>query len=138
MHADEAFRSGADDFIHKMLGLRSLVNRIHLVLNNHLIIKKRIAEFQIGTWLLSRKDCSVSHRSRHVKLAPEEFEVIYFIAQNSYHTLTRDQVDKFLDGSSALPTYATMDKCIDRLFSKLGKEWIIWKGKNRFQFNEGY
>jgi len=130
-----AFRSGADDFIHKMIGIRSLANRIELVLKRHLVIKKRIKQLQVGKWLISREALSVSSSSKTIILAPEEFEVFYFIAQNAGKVLTKDQIAQITGGSNLFQFPIAIDKCLHSLFKKLGPNWLIHKGKNGLKFN---
>lgn len=132
----EAFDSGADDFIHKMIGIRSLTNRIELVLKRHLVIKKRINHFQVGAWQISRDEQSVAFHDRITKLAPEEFEVFYFIAQNSNRILTKEQITKIIGGSNLFQLPIAFDKCLHSLFKKLGGHWILHKGKNGLKFNK--
>jgi two-component system alkaline phosphatase synthesis response regulator PhoP len=132
----EAFHSGADDFIHKMIGIRSLTNRIELVLKKNLIIKKRINHFQTGDWIISRDDLTVSFQRQTIRLAPEEFEVFYFIAQNANRVLTRDQITKIIGSSNLFHLPLAFDKCLSSLFKKLGNHWILDKGKKGLKLNK--
>jgi two-component system alkaline phosphatase synthesis response regulator PhoP len=132
----EAFQSGADDFIHKMIGIRSLTNRIELVLKRHLVIKKRIKNFQVGNWEISRDGFFVSFKNKTTKLAPEEFEIFYFMAQNSNRTLTREQITQIIGGSNLFQFPVAIDKCLHSLLKKLGEGWILHKGKNGLKFNK--
>ena len=132
-----AFGSGADDFIHKMLGLRSLIKRIELVLRKKLIIRKRINNLKIGNWNIIRAEHIVSFSGQSVELSPDEFEVLYFIAQNAHRFLSRDHVAQIISGSNLFQLPVSSDKCLEGLIKKLGKHWLTFKGKNAFQFNIG-
>ncbi len=130
-----AFGSGADDFIHKMLGLRSLTKRIELVLRKKLIIQKRFDRLEIGGWKIIRGENLVIKNNRRVKLLPEEFEVFYFIAQNAHRTLTHDHVLQVTSGSNLFQHHFSIEKCMEGLMWKLGIHWIVPKGRNGFKLN---
>ncbi len=132
-----AFGSGADDFIHKMLGMRSLIKRIELVLRKKLVIRKRINNLKIGNWNIIRAEHVVSFEGHSVELSPEEFEVLYFIAQNANRSLNRDHVAQIINGSNLFQLPVSFDKCLEGLIKKLGRRWLTFKGKNGFQFNVG-
>lgn len=133
----EAFASGADDFVHKMLGLRSLTKRIELVLRNKLTIRKRVDRIEIGGWQIDRATHSVDHGGKRSQLTPEEFEVLYFFAQNPNRSLTLDHIDKIISGSNLFQLSISLDKCLEGLTYKLGHRWLQYRGKSGFQFNVG-
>jgi DNA-binding response OmpR family regulator len=133
----EAFSCGADDFVHKMLGLRSLTKRIELVLRKKLIIQKRINHIEIGKWKINRETLSVNYNGMSSQLTPEEFEVLYFFAQNASRSLVPDHIDQIISGANLFQLSISLDKCLQGLTSKLGHRWLIYRGKSGFQFNAG-
>lgn len=133
----QAIQHGADDFIHKMLGLRSLTKRIELVLRKKLIIRKREERFQIGMYLIDRSKLQVYYKGKYFKLNPEEFEIFFFIAQNAHHYLTRDHVLQIIGGSNLFQMSISVDRCFTNLHALFGKHWIRPRGRYAFQFNAG-
>jgi Response regulators consisting of a CheY-like receiver domain and a winged-helix DNA-binding domain len=131
-----AFGSGADDFVHKMLGLRSLTKRIELVLRKKLIIRKRVEHLEIGKWKIHRTENSVSIDGRTTKLSPEEFEIFYFLAQNANRSLTRDHIAQIISGANLFQLSFSIDKCLAGLTVKLGRQWIVRKERTVFSLGQ--
>ena len=138
-HYEElAFKSGADDFIHKMLGLRSLTKRIELVVRKKLIIQKRKIVMRVGAWQIDRLHCAVSVRNKTIRLSKEEFEIFYFIAQNANRNLNFDAVEQVFSGSNLFQFNVSIETCMRNIFAKTGSDWLIFKGKSSFQFNSNF
>jgi two-component system alkaline phosphatase synthesis response regulator PhoP len=74
----EAYTTGADDYIEKIVGLRSLTYKINTVLKNQYIIRKRQLSLQAGELLIDRETSSATQRGKTISLSPAEFELLSF------------------------------------------------------------
>lgn len=129
-----AFKSGADEFIHKMLGVRSLLKRIELVLRKRIIIKKRYNSLQVGSWLLNRSSHCIWLKEKRILLSQEEFEIVYFLAQNTERSITISLLEDVLSGSNLFQINTSVETCIGNLIHKLGRGWISYPHKRSLRF----
>lgn len=129
-----AFKSGADEFIHKMLGVRSLLKRIELVLRKKIVIKKRHNNLQVGSWLLNRSSHCIWLKEKRILLSQEEFELVYFLAQNTERSITISLLEDVLSGSNLFQMNTSIETCIGNLVHKLGRGWISYPHKKSLRF----
>src|SRR6185295_16675882 len=87
-YQEAALDIGGDDFIEKITGLRTLTNRISIVLGSELIIRKRDPIIHIGELQISRRVKSTKIGNQDIVLSNPEFELLFFFAQNPNKVLT--------------------------------------------------
>ena len=132
-YQQEAYSHGADDYIEKIIGLRSLTHKINTVLRNNFIIRKRILHLQIGDLHIDRESTSVTLGERTVALSPAEFELLFFLAQNSGKTVSQKSLIHNIWGSETYLHDSSIDNYIISLRKKLGP-LVIEQGENRYKF----
>lgn len=127
-----AFNTGADDFIEKITGLRSLTHKVNAVLKRRFIIRKRIHEIRRGNVTIERASRSVNINGRRLLLNPAEFEVLFFMMQNAGKIVTLKTLINNIWGSETYLLDASADLYIRNLERKIGSGFI-----RKFQ-DQGY
>lgn len=132
-YQQQAYRTGGDDYIEKIIGLRSLTHKVKTVLKNDYIIRKRILNLQAGRLSLDRPTCSATLEDKKISLSPPEFELLFFLAQNPNKSISQKSLINNIWGSE---TYL-LDSCIDNYMHSLQKKLgslFIDRGDNRYKF----
>ena len=121
---------GADDFIVKPFDMKELSARVKAVLrrcnthstqNDDDVVKFHNIEISLQKYEL--KLCGKS-----VDVPPKELELLYFLASNSNHVFTRDQLLDKVWGFDYLGDSRTVDVHVKRLREKLegvSNKWIL-------------
>lgn len=131
---EAALDTGGDDYIEKVVGLRALTNKVSTVLKRSLTIRKSLPEVHVGGLTLNRKSNSITFRHRHMELNKPEFELLFFMAQNSGKIITRENLLGSIWGSEIYLSNATVDKYILDLQKKLGSNIIQTLPADRYRF----
>jgi two-component system, OmpR family, alkaline phosphatase synthesis response regulator PhoP len=130
-----ALDNGGDDLIFKTMGLRSLIMKINSVLVEGLVIKKRIADLAVGNLVLHREDCTVSTGKRSVQLSANEFELLFFLAQNPTKVITSQNIKNTIWGPDINQLAAPVGDFIGRISEKLKVNWIKEVKENHYRLN---
>ena len=129
-YQEAALDTGGDDFIEKIMGLRTLTNRISIVLGSELIIRKRDPVIHIGDLQISRRIKSARIGNKDIALSIPEFELLFFFAQNPNKILTAKNLYDSMVSTESLPASNSLDMYIDLLIRKL-------KGHRIFKLSNG-
>jgi two-component system, OmpR family, alkaline phosphatase synthesis response regulator PhoP len=117
-----AFRIGGDDYIEKMMGLRSLINKVNCVIKRKLTIRKSVARIEVGDLKISRLKKSVTFKNQRIDLNAAEFELLYFLAQNPNKDITTREISFVVPYSGASPDEASVRLQLQNLRTKLSPE----------------
>jgi two-component system alkaline phosphatase synthesis response regulator PhoP len=115
-----ALSSGADDYIEKVMGLRSLTQKISAVLKRNFIIRKSESQITVENLTLDRKGFMAKLNNNQVALSRTEFELLFFILQNKRKALNRSALLKYLWGSEVFLSETTLEAHISNITSKMG------------------
>lgn len=127
-----ALDTGGDDFIEKIIGLRSLTYKINSVLRKRFVIRKSVNVLSIGPLLISRRKTSVRIGDREIVLNRPEFELLFFFAQNPQKLITYDNLLHNIWGSEIFLFDTSIDVYIHNLSAKLGLDIIRRTGDDRY------
>jgi two-component system alkaline phosphatase synthesis response regulator PhoP len=130
-----ALQNGGDDFIQKFTGLRTLINRVNLVLKKKLIIRKRIGMLTIGKWRLNRETQTVATQSTQISLTDTEFDLFYFLAQNARRSIPIKFLNSVINGSQSLKIQNPVHQSLHGLVKKLGDGFIVFTSEHRVRLN---
>ena len=130
-YQEAALETGGDDYIEKIIGLRSLTGKIKTVLKRKLIIRKRIPEIQLGELHINRRTGSATVGKKQVPLSKPEFELLFFFAQNPKKIISSDHLLANVWGSDTFSIGSSIEVYIDMLIQKLNGQWLskISEGK---------
>lgn len=129
-YQEAAFDTGGDDFIEKIMGIRTLTNKVNGVLKRKFVIRKGLKEYKIGNLLLKRKSREVFDGNRELTLSKPEFELIYFFAQNPNKNISNKFVLQNLWETESYQTDVSIDACLRKLIKKFGSD--------RFQVHDNF
>ncbi|UII24218.1 response regulator transcription factor [Fulvivirga ligni] len=130
----QALDTGGDDYIEKITGLRALTHKISTVLKNNLIIRKSIKEIKFENLRIDRATNTVYHRNKVVELPRDEFELLYFFAQNPQKAISSDSLLNNIWGSDIYIFSKSVDTYIASIAKKLGKKLISKVNDNEYRF----
>ena len=121
---------GADDFVVKPFELKELSARVKAVLrryNSHdHLLDEEVIKFENIELSLQKYELKLCGKS--VDVPPKELELLYFLASNSNHVFTRDQLLDKVWGFDYLGDSRTVDVHVKRLREKLegvSNKWIL-------------
>lgn len=122
---------GADDFVVKPFEMRELSARIKAVLRRSHSTEPQSNDNDILTFdnmeiSLARYELKLNGKS--VDVPPKELELLYFLASNSNHVFTRDQLLDKVWGFDYLGDSRTVDVHVKRLREKLegiSDKWLL-------------
>ncbi len=108
---------GADDYIAKPFSPRALVARVRALLRraNGDIKTPRI--IRINNLEIDSEKYSVTYQDTPIKLTPNEFRLLQFLASHAGQTLTREQILENLHGAAS-----SFDRSIDSHIKNLRKK----------------
>jgi two-component system, OmpR family, alkaline phosphatase synthesis response regulator PhoP len=118
-HQQAALSFGGDDYIEKVMGLRSLIYKINSVLKSSFTIRKGIAEIRIGQLKLDRNHHTVIFHGKEVKLNTPEFELLFFFAQNPHKVISLENIIKNIWGSEIYLFDTSVELYIENLKKKI-------------------
>jgi len=125
---------GGDDYIEKLMGIRTLMYKVNSVLKKRFVIQKRFSEISVGDLYIHRKTNSVFFRDSKVAVSEAEFELLFFLAQNRHKTITLDSIIHNIWGSEIYPFHKTVKLYIENLRIKFGPDIIKVIGSNEYRF----
>lgn len=115
-----ALSCGADDYIEKIMGLRSLTQKISAVLKRNFVIRKSESQLTLGNLTLDRKGFLARINGNQISLTRTEFELLFFILQNKRKALNRSALLKYLWGSEIFLSDTTLEAHISNIVQKIG------------------
>ncbi len=131
----EAFRRGGDDYIEKITGLRALSHKVGSVLKKDLIIRKSISEITLKSMRIERKSSAVIYNGRQIPLSKDEFELLFFFAQNPKKIISRDSILHNIWGSDIYLFAKSVDSYVNNICSKLGTSIISTVCEGRYRLD---
>lgn len=126
--------TGGDDFIEKVVGLRSLTYKVNSVLKRQFVIRKSVPELHLGNFKLNRNTRKATVGEKEITLSKAEVDLLFFFAQNPGKKISRENLFYNVWGSEAFLYDATVDNHIERLSGKLGHDLIRRDGEDRYYF----
>jgi two-component system alkaline phosphatase synthesis response regulator PhoP len=127
------FQTGGDDFIEKIIGLKALTKKINAVLKRDYVIRKSVIEFKAGGLYINRESSSVKKNGLDILLTKPEFEVLFFLAQNSLKEISMDHLIQSIWGSETYLSENSVEIYLQNLQRKLGKD-VIHQHADQYQF----
>ena len=135
---------GADDFVVKPFDMKELSARIKAVLRRSYATDKKndgdIIKYENIEISLVKYELKI--RGKSIDIPPKELELLYFLASNSNHVFTRDQLLDKVWGFDYLGDSRTVDVHVKRLREKLegvSEEWslkTVWGVGYKFEVAE--
>lgn len=123
-----ALDTGGDDYIEKIVGLRSLTHKIHTVLRDNLVIRKSLRELRVGELVLNRRTGGVMLGNTPITVSKPEFELLFFMAQNAGRQISREAFLHNIWGSETFLADRSVEVYLQSLVKKLGERFIIPTG----------
>lgn len=132
-----ALQTGGDDYIEKITGLRSLTHKINSVLKMRYVIRKSVGELTVAGMKINRGSTSLrSTNGDEIVLNKNEFELLFFFAQNPGRTISLDNLVHILWGSDIYVGDKSIDLLIQNLSRKTGQSLIHKVYDNRYRLDE--
>lgn len=131
-----ALNTGADDYIEKMMGLRTLTFKINSVLKKRFVIRKRVPDLQAGALTLHRSTTSVTVGSDEIFLSKHEFDLLFFFAQNAGRLVSYNNLIQLLWGAEMNVTGTALEQFIDSVNEKTGKQVIQKLHDHQLRFRQ--
>lgn len=132
-----ALDTGGDDYIEKVVGLRSLTYKVSTVLKRQFVIRKSVPELQVGNICINRKTSSVRVDDREIKLSKPEFELLFFLAQNPRKVISQENLLCNIWGSEIYLFDTSIDIYMQNLRAKLGFDIIRSFDGDSYRFDAG-
>jgi two-component system, OmpR family, alkaline phosphatase synthesis response regulator PhoP len=130
---DIVLSRGADDYIEKMMGIRSLMSKVDCVLNKRLMIRKRANEIRFGNLEMNRETYRVALGKSIIDLNITEFEILYFFVQNPGKNISVDTIIESLSNTEIYLIEATTRLYINNIQKKVGANIVKSSGKFGFR-----
>jgi two-component system alkaline phosphatase synthesis response regulator PhoP len=134
-YRDAAWKTGADDFIEKVSGLRALTNKVNAVLKSKFIIKKGVSGIVAGGLVVDKYAEVVYYRDQEMVLSSPEFEILFFLMQNPNKVVSGKMLVSIIWGSEIFAIGPSIDSYIDNLQRKIGRRFIETVSKGQYRFN---
>jgi two-component system, OmpR family, alkaline phosphatase synthesis response regulator PhoP len=129
------YHTGGDDYIEKMIGLKSLIKKISAVLKSDFIIRKSILSIQVGKLQIDRNTNKVVFRGRQLELNKAEFELLFFFAQNPSRDIGIDHIINSIWGSETYIAEPNVETYIHNLKQKFGIPIIHQRRPHKYNLN---
>jgi len=129
------FDVGGDDFIEKVIGIKPLLSKIRSVLRLNYVIRKRLTRLKEGSLEFVRGIGTVISHGAEVPLNKNEFEILFFLAQNKDRQIPVDEIVYSLWGSPTFMDEPSVRRYILSLQQKLGKGIIRENRFGSYQFS---
>jgi two-component system, OmpR family, alkaline phosphatase synthesis response regulator PhoP len=132
---DIVFEAGGDDFIEKRVGLRVLTNKILTVLKENFVIRKGVSPLTFGDLVINRKSSAVYLKNQPISFSRQEFDLLFFFAQNPKKVITVDNLVSNIWGSDTFLVDLPVASYIKSISQKLKDGWISSVGLDEYRFN---
>jgi two-component system alkaline phosphatase synthesis response regulator PhoP len=119
-----ALGAGADDYIEKVMGIRSLIYKVNSVLKMQLIIRKGIPAVVAGDLTLDRRSTSVKFQGKEIKLCSPEFDLLFFFAQNANREMSIQNIIHSIWGPEIYVSDGSVEMYIQNLRRKISPDII--------------
>lgn len=123
----KGFQLGTDDYLVKPFEPMELVVRVKALLRRYQISSSQ--SVQVGGLFMNRKTYEVSVGGEKQDLPMKEFEVLFKLACNPGHTISRDQLIEDIWGYDFTGNERTLDVHINRLRERFPEEQHCFKIK---------
>lgn len=138
--SDEYFKHavynvGGDEFVEKIVGLKPLLSKISAVLKKDYVIRKRLMKLKIGSLELYRGVETVYKNGAKMQMNKQEFEILFFLAQNPGKKIALIELIESLWGSKTFMDESSVKRCLGNLQAKLGKNILKESRMDCYQFN---
>jgi two-component system alkaline phosphatase synthesis response regulator PhoP len=120
-----AFDMGADDYITKPIKPRALVSRINSLFRRDSKKNKESASIGIKGLEIDRSSYTVKLNDEIINLPKKEFELLYFLAQNTGKVFSRDELLQNIWGTDVYVLARTVDVHIRKVREKIGDDYIV-------------
>jgi two-component system, OmpR family, alkaline phosphatase synthesis response regulator PhoP len=127
-----AYCEGGDDYIEKMMGIKSLLKKIGAVLKSDYVIRKRILNVRAGKLELDRNNGTVAFNGNIFHLSKPEFELLFFFAQNPGRDIAADHLIHSIWGSEPYIVEANVDGYVQNLKKKFGTQIITQRKPHKY------
>ena len=134
-HQQAALDTGGDDYVEKVMGLRALIYKVNSVLKSRFIIRKRMQLVKAGDLVVDRRKHAAVLGNEVVNLNNDEFELLYFFAQNSEKAISIETMVRNIWGSEIYLLDTSVELYIHSLRRKLGKDIIQSLQRNYYKLN---
>lgn len=128
-----ALGTGGDDYIEKITGLRALMHKVGTVLKKDLVISKRIKKIHLGDLSLERDKNMITYKNRVIILPKDEFELLYFFAQNPRKVITQNNLLNNIWGSEVYIFSKSVDAYVTSICQKVGAHLITRTNKGQYK-----
>lgn len=129
-----ALSTGVDDCIEKVVGLRALISKVTTVLRKKFVIRKNVSVFEVGNLKIDRNMQSVSISNREVTLNKEEFELLFFFAQNANKVISAETIVNAIWGSKIYFFDCSVEMYIESLRRKISPDIIQSFDNHHYKF----
>jgi two-component system alkaline phosphatase synthesis response regulator PhoP len=124
------FHTGGDEFIEKIVGIKSLTKKIGAVLKRDYIIRKSELSVQLGNLTLNRTTNSLTDGIASISLSKPEFDLLFFFAQNHLREIPVEHIVQTIWGSDTFVGENNIETYITNIERKAGIT-IVERRKNR-------
>lgn len=128
---------GADDFIEKLSGLRSLTNKVTAVLKNKFVIRKNCDTLVEGDLKIDQRSERLFREGTTVVLNHPEFEILFFLMQNPGRKISLVNLIEVIFGSKAFVPEGAVESYVESLRRKIGAGRIETLKGRHYRFNPG-
>ncbi len=118
------FDSGADDYITKPVKPRALLSRINALFRRGPRGASRVNVIEADDLKIDRASYTVTVKGREINLPRKEFELLFYLAENSNKVLTRDDLLRHIWGADVYVVPRTVDVHIRKVREKIGENYI--------------
>jgi two-component system, OmpR family, alkaline phosphatase synthesis response regulator PhoP len=131
-----AYDTGGDDYIEKVIGLKSLTKKINSVLKDDFVIRKSVQEIRVRALAMNRKNYSVQFGGKDISVSRAEFEFLFFFAQNKGRNIASSNVIQSLWGSETYLAVTNVEVYIHSLKRKFGFDIIHQINASEYRLKE--
>ena len=122
-----AFDVGADDYITKPIKPRALLSRINAFFRRD---RRDVSDastsnlIEVDGLKIDRSSYTVTVQGRQISLPKKEFELLFYLAQNSNKVLSREDLLSHIWGTDVYVVARTVDVHIRKVREKIGEDYI--------------